>query len=168
MTADHTASSDGSDVGRVNNGPAPLTEALRWAMTVLALGIAVLMWAPWVRTGQATRSSFEAFRALQILGLDQLTPLRVVWWLLPVLLAAVALVAGVGRMVSAAVGLAVLASVVGFAAAGMWVSDTSVWGSQVSLMGSTVGIAVSSTVLVRRFLTRIEKAPAPEGSRLRR
>jgi len=146
----------------------PPTETLRWTLTVLPVGITVLMWAPWVRTGQTTRSSFEAFRALQTLGLDQLTPLRVIWWLLPVLFAAVALLAWVGRIVLAAVGLTVLASVVGFAAAGMWASDTAVWGSQVSLMGSLAGIAVSLLLLVRRFLTRIEKASTLEGSRLRR
>jgi len=144
------------------------TEPSRWVLAALALGMAALMWAPWVQTGQATRSSFETFRALQTLGLDQLTPLRVVWWMLPVLFAAVAVAAGVGRVVSAAVCLAVFASVVGFAAAGVWVSDTAVWGSRASLIGSLAGIAVSLLILVRRFLARIEKAPVSEGSRLRR
>ncbi|MDA3039327.1 MAG: hypothetical protein O3C27_07310 [Actinomycetota bacterium] len=39
---------------------------------------------PWMRTGEATRNSYELFRSAQRLGLDELTPFRVVWHLLPV------------------------------------------------------------------------------------
>ncbi len=76
----------------------------------------------WVRSGSAGRNSYQMFRSAQRLGLDQLTPFRVIWFLLPVLCLGAVLMAGLARplltalflaaasVVSLGVGVAVLAS----------------------------------------------------------
>lgn len=38
----------------------------------------------WVHVGASSRNSYELFRSAQRLGLGELTPFRVVWYLLPV------------------------------------------------------------------------------------
>lgn len=56
--------------------------------TVLIAAVAVLgMWGPWFASGSATRNSFGFFRAAQVLGIEWVTPFRVAWFLLPILLA---------------------------------------------------------------------------------
>ena len=55
--------------------------------TVVAAAISVGgMWLPWFRSGAADRNSFGFFRAAQLLGIEWVTPFRVAWFLLPVLL----------------------------------------------------------------------------------
>lgn len=52
------------------------------------------MWLPWFRSGSTPRNSFGLFRAAQVLGIEWITPFRIAWFLLPVvLLVAVALIA---------------------------------------------------------------------------
>lgn len=67
---------------------------LRWWPHVVAFGFGSLtvlsMWLTWFRSGSAPRNSFGAFRAAQLLDLDFIEPFRVAWFLLPVMLAAVA------------------------------------------------------------------------------
>ncbi len=56
--------------------------------TALAALVAVLgMWGPWFASGSASRNSFGFFRAAQVLGIEWVTPFRVAWFLLPVVLA---------------------------------------------------------------------------------
>jgi hypothetical protein len=53
----------------------------------MAASLAVAgMWLPWFRSGESARSSFAAFRAAQLLGIEWITPLRILWFLLPVVL----------------------------------------------------------------------------------
>ena len=59
----------------------------RWGLATAVAGAVlqlVVGQVPWMRTGAATRNSYELFRSAQRLGLDELTPFRVVWYLLPV------------------------------------------------------------------------------------
>ena len=76
------------------------------AVAALVAGVVAVgaMWGPWVRSGSADRDSFGVFRAAQVLGIEWVTPFRVAWFLLPVLLPlAVALLAFGARRWSAAV-----------------------------------------------------------------
>lgn len=41
-------------------------------------------WLPWTLSGSAERNSYESLRSAQRLGIEQLTPYRVVWFLVPV------------------------------------------------------------------------------------
>ncbi len=61
--------------------------------------------APWVRSGSATRNSFQMFRTAQRLDLDVLTPYRVIWFLVPVVGAAGLVLVMLGHRRSAAVVL---------------------------------------------------------------
>ena len=56
-----------------------------WAVVaaLAMLGAVVIPWLHWTHSGQASRSSYEAFRSAQRLGLDQLDPVRVLWFVLP-------------------------------------------------------------------------------------
>ena len=95
-----------------------------------AAGMVLAMQLEWVRSGSATRNSYEMFRSAQRLGLDELTPFRVVWFLVPVLCLGSLLMLGLVRyhvatsylgaaflgaasLVSVGVGAAVLASGLG-------------------------------------------------------
>jgi hypothetical protein len=98
----------------------------------LVMGAAVAVpWMEWVRTGSAVRNSYEVFRSAQRLGLEELTPIRVLWFLLPVLAVAgsffgvlgwyrwfAAVATFVGLVIGGA-GLAVALSTAG-AGAGPW------------------------------------------------
>lgn len=66
--------------------------ATRVVMAVGAAVGAVSGWFTWTLSGSATRDSFASLRAAQILGIDQLTPFRVVWFLVPVACAATIIV----------------------------------------------------------------------------
>ncbi|MEM9132459.1 MAG: hypothetical protein AAF962_11365 [Actinomycetota bacterium] len=57
------------------------------ALAVAALAVAA-MWLPWFRSGEAAKNSFDAFRAAQILGIEWVSPFRVVWFLVPVVVLA--------------------------------------------------------------------------------
>lgn len=65
------------------------------------------MWLPWFTSGSAGKNSFAMFRAAQILGIETITPFRVVWFLLPVVLLAIGVtyVFGLTRPASAALAL---------------------------------------------------------------
>jgi hypothetical protein len=96
------------------------------------MGAAVAVpWMDWVRTGTAVRNSYEVFRSAQRLGLEELTPLRVLWYLLPVLALTGSFFGALGRyrwfavvaafvgLVTGGAGLAVALSPAG-AGAGPW------------------------------------------------
>ncbi len=104
-----------------------------WPTVAVAamVGSVVVAWLPWFRSGQETRNSYEALRSAQRLGIDQLTPFRVVWFLVPVAaLAAIGLLALTHRRSAAAVvgatGVVVVAAAVSVlivgvdTAAGVW------------------------------------------------
>ena len=128
---------------------------LRSAVVGVAAAMAASMWAPWLMAGTATRNSFAVFRALQAVGLDHLTPIRVFWFLLPVLLGAVALAAVVGRLTGAGFGLGIVAAIVSIAAWAAVTGGSSAWGAQATLISGLAGIGVSSLILVRRVAMRV-------------
>ncbi len=73
---------------------ATLRDRLIAGSVVVALVAVAAMWLPWFRSGEAAKNSFDAFRAAQIFGIEWVSPLRVVWFLLPVVvLAALCLLA---------------------------------------------------------------------------
>lgn len=104
-------------------------------------------WPTWTISGSATRNSYASLRAAQVLGIEQLTPLRVVWFVTPVASAAVVLllVAGAFRSASA-VGLLTAAVLLSFgggvlltpvaAGVGPWLAV----GAGVGLVGGSVGL----------------------------
>ncbi len=124
----------------------------RLAVAGLAVVLAALMWAPWVVTGEVKRSSFQMFRTLQTLGLDELTAVRVIWFLLPVVLAGVVLAAVVDMAPTAAAGLLVAGVVESVVAATISLAATMAWGAQLALLGSLAAIAISFLILVQRVL----------------
>lgn len=82
----------------------------------LAAVVAALAgWPTWTVSGSATRNSYASLRAAQALGIDQLTPFRVVWFCVPVAAAALVLllIARVTR-IAAVVGLLMAVVVAGF------------------------------------------------------
>ncbi len=98
------------------------TEWIERIAIAVAIGLAAVGQLGWIRTGSATRNSYEMLRSAQRLGLDELTPLRVVWFLVPVVgLAALMLLASGHRRLGAAAVLA-QSIVVGLAGIVAWSS----------------------------------------------
>ncbi len=104
----------------------------------------------WTVSGSKIRNSYETFRSAQRLGLDELTPFRVLWFLVPVLALAV-LVAVAARMnrlagvllivqclLIASVGLVVIAAPLPTAS-----------GPFVALVSGLVGIIVGLVALLK-------------------
>lgn len=79
--------------------------AAAFIAAVIAVGS---MWLTWFTSGSANRNSFAMFRAAQILGIESITPFRVLWFLLPVVLLAAAALHLFGLWRSASATLAVL------------------------------------------------------------
>ncbi|MFT7600525.1 MAG: hypothetical protein ACI8TP_003468 [Acidimicrobiales bacterium] len=115
----------------------------------VALSLGAVGWLGWVRSGSAVKNSYEMFRSAQRLGLDQLTPFRVAWFLVPVVSLAIVVLLVVGVRKAAAgllaieslvVGAAALAALVGGVAAGL--------GPPLGLSTALVGLVAAG------FLTR--------------
>ena len=123
-------------------------------MPAIGAGIVAVgsMWLPWFRSGSAGRSSFDIFRAAQVLGVEWATPFRVFWFLLPVMLL-VAMVMWLFRVERlSAVLLAILGSMLavggGFALALLGLHS----GSVTATAGGTCTIVLSITSLWSRRL----------------
>ena len=126
--------------------------ALGW-MVVTAAGLLTgLMWAPWLLSGTSDRNSFEVFRGLQALGFAELTPLRVLWFVLPVLFGAAAVAALSGRSIWAAVTLAVAAATIAATAVVIGRGGTAAWGATSSLPAGFLSLGLSSLIVVRRVV----------------
>lgn len=125
---------------------------VRLVVAGLAVALAALMWAPWVVTGEVRRSSFQMFRTLQTIGLDELTAVRVIWFLLPVVLAGVVLATVADMAPIAAGGLLIAGVVESSVAAAISLGATMAWGAQLALLGSLAAIAISFLILVQRVL----------------
>ncbi len=74
--------------------PSWLLPAALAACSLVSAGASLL---GWTVSGSKVRNSYETFRSAQRLGLDQLTPFRVLWFLVPVICLAV-LVAVAAKM----------------------------------------------------------------------
>ncbi len=140
-------------------GPVAVAAALAGATAVGA------MWGPWFRSGSADRNSFGVFRAAQALGIEWVTPFRLAWFLLPVLLPlAVALLVFGARRWSAAVlvllGL-VLAVMGGLSLAGFGL----LWGGVAATVAGTcttlLALAMFRPVRVARVGTSRDLAGEP-------
>lgn len=115
--------------------------------SIAAIACATVGWLDWVASGAARRNSYEMFRSLQRLGLDELTPIRVIWFLVPVAaLAALCSLLLRHRRVAAAL-LVVDGVVVGAAAlvvlvAGVRAGSGSIVGvvAAVTAIGSAIGL----------------------------
>jgi len=94
------------------NQAAPGQRQARSATSVVT-GVAAVVgafagWPTWTVSGSATRNSYASLRAAQAIGVEQLTPFRVVWFCVPVAVAALALLLVLRATRSAAfVGLAI-------------------------------------------------------------
>lgn len=114
-------------------------------------------WLTWTISGSATRNSYESLRAAQRLGIDELTPFRVVWFCVPVAVLAMVLlfVFGLDRS-AAAVALAASLVLLLFgggvamtpvaAGVGSWLA----FGSGLVLASGAVGVLAQGRVRVRR------------------
>ncbi len=113
----------------------------RWVRPLSGLAAVVLGLAGfpgWVVSGDRTRNSFEMLRSAQRLGLDQLTPVRVVWFVMPVLaLASLALII-FGRPRPAALLLILVALVVGGVGAVVLASDVEIGAGPMIACGAAV------------------------------
>lgn len=121
----------------------------------------------WVRSGSAGRNSYQMFRSAQRLGLDQLTPFRVIWFLLPVLILGSVLMAGLARyqltavflgaasLVSLGVGIAVLSS-------GLAAGPGAPLATAAGVIGSLAALAI--VVDTRRSVARRASSSTPSAS----
>ena len=104
----------------------------------------------WTVSGSKVRNSYETFRSAQRLGLDELTPFRVLWFLIPVVALAV-LAAIAARMLRLAGGLLIaqclVIAIVGLVVIAAPLPTAS--GPFVALASGVVGIAVG-LVAVRK------------------
>lgn len=114
-----------------------------------ALGLGFVLQLPWVTTGARSRNSYEVFRSAQTLGVDQLTPLRVAWYLVPVLALGVVGWIAVGRLRLAAAFLAVAALLVAGVAVVVVVAGLAAAGAWVALVIGVAGL-VAASLLIRR------------------
>lgn len=79
---------------------------LRLCAAVASMSGALAGWLTWTVSGSATRNSYASLRAAQRLGIEQLTPFRVVWFCVPVaVLAVVVLVAVRADLGAALIGV---------------------------------------------------------------
>ncbi len=132
--------------------PRPVAVVVAAAM-VASIGLA---WLPWIETGDTRRNSYEMFRSAQRLGLEQLTPIRVLWFLMPVIAGAAILAGLVGfrrvtGLLSILVGLVV--GLVGFIVA---LSDAAV--AVAPSLAAMVGVAAIGS---GGFLLRNSQGPVP-------
>lgn len=104
------------------------------------------MWLPWLRSGATTRTSFEVFRAAQIFGFDQLTPLRVLWYVLPVLVICCFLLLSSGLVKTGAIGLLLAGLLYGLA--GLLAARTAG-----VLVGSALGAVAGLLMVVQSGLS---------------
>ncbi len=109
-----------------------VTAAISFVAAVVAVGA---MWLPWFTSGSAGRNSFAMFRAAQLLGIESITPFRVLWFLLPVVLLAAAALFVFGLQRSASAALVVLGAAL--VAVG-WVAFSAV-GAHVGSAAATAG-----------------------------
>ncbi len=99
------------------------------AAAASALVAVVAMWGPWFRSGSAERNSFGFFRAAQTLGIEWVTPFRIAWFLLPVVLAAATALLLFGARRTGLVVAILLGVVLGVAGALSVAGFGALWGS---------------------------------------
>ena len=117
---------------------------------ISSIVLALTLWLPWVYFGSASRTSFGVFRSAQALGLDELAPFRVGWYLLPVVALAALGVAALGHIRTAAVLLIVLALLLGIPALVVVVAGLSAWGSKLALAVSVAAAGVGVAAMIAR------------------
>ena len=128
-----------------------MSRSLKRALVgVLSIVLALTLWLPWVYFGSAPRTSFGVFRSAQALGLDELAPFRVAWYLLPVVALAVLGVTALGHIRIAAVLLIVLALLLGLPALVVVVAGLSAWGSKLALAFAVAAVGVGLTAMIAR------------------
>lgn len=123
----------------------------RWGLTVAVAGAVlqlVVGQMPWMRTGAETRNSYELFRSAQRLGLDDLTPFRVVWYLLPVATLSVGLCLASKRrrlagLIVAAQSLVVIAGGIAVWAVGLGVEIGPKLAIPVGVLGLSGGVLLA-------------------------
>lgn len=117
----------------------------RWGLATAIVGALlqlVVGQLAWMRTGTATRNSYELFRSAQRLGLDELTPFRVVWYLLPVATLAFGLCLASKKRRLAGLVVAVQSVVVIAAGITVWVVGLGIGiGPKLAIPAGLVGLA---------------------------
>lgn len=138
--------------GHVRTAPPKLsrTEVLTQAgiaSSSLLLLTASLM--SWVTSGATDRNSYSTFRVAQRLGIDGLTVFRLIWFLVPVLTAAV-IFALAGKWVrSAAVVLLLQSLIVGFGGIAVWRASVPIGsGPPVAVVLALLGLGAGVFALV--------------------
>jgi hypothetical protein len=131
---------------------------LPWLATALLALVVLCAFLPWVRTGEASRSSFRLLRDLNTLGVlrsgaDRAG--RVVWVLLPCLAAVAALAVALGRPRLGA-WLAALVSTIGLAGA-VVVANSPL----ATLIGARAMLVVAPLSLACSVLAALAQRPAP-------
>ncbi len=105
----------------------------------------------WMRTGTADRNSYELFRSAQRLGLDELTPFRVVWYLLPAATLAFGLCLASQQRRLAGLVIAVQSVVVVAAGIAVWVVGLGVGiGPKLAIPSGLVGLAGGILLALRQ------------------
>ncbi len=123
------------------------------AVIIAAIAVAG-MWGSWFASGSAPRNSFGFFRAAQVLGIEWVTPFRVAWFLLPIVLgAAVALVAFGARRS----GLGLLLGLGAILATAGWLSVSAFE----ARLGSTVAAAAGTGTVLAALVALIASLRGP-------
>ncbi len=120
------------------------------ALVVLGAASTASLLAPWVRSGAATRNSFEMFRTAQRLDLDVLTSYRVVWFLVPVVGGAGLVLVALGHRLPAAAALVAVGVVMIAVALAVWTSSVSAASGVAFGAAAGLGHLGFSAWLVRR------------------
>lgn len=128
--------------------PAPIGPALAGSLVAGTLAVGA-MWLPWFRSGSAERDSFGFFRAAQVLGIEWITPFRVAWFLLPIVLLVAAALIGFRAHRPGAALLAVLGLILA-AAGGLSVDAFGTAGGSVASAGAGACCMVLGVVALRR------------------
>ncbi len=122
---------------------------VRATAATVALAIGLVPQLPWVVTGSRSRNSYEVFRSAQSLGVDELTPLRVAWFLVPVAALGVVGWLAVGRLRLAAAFLGAASLLVAGVALVVVVAGIAAAGARVGVVVGLVGIASAVLLIVR-------------------
>lgn len=138
--------------------------------TLVAAAVAVgAMWGPWFSSGSATRNSFGLFRAAQILGIEWVTPYRVAWFLLPIVLAAAAALVAFGARRTGLVMLGALGVALGAAGALAALGLEAHWGSVATAVAGACTVVAAMAALLTSMLgarTRPTALASGDGPKL--
>lgn len=151
MGGDHGgAGAGGTDLGTDARPASMVTRAAPWALTASTVVAVAVTFAPWLRTGSATRTSYEVVRSAERLEVMAARPqlvVSVVWAFLPMVSALSILASTLDRRYLAAGSAAVVGLAVAVLAAVVARAPRSAdWGTQAGLASGSALVVVALAI----------------------